>query len=139
MKSFRLSTVFAAALLGIATTASAGMEMKVFDGYTSSRAVLAGHYESAINIATQREDTSIRFHRIVNATALCVALTKTGQLEAAEAACDRAISEAADIGTAIQRRSSISIGLSAADVQAVVAGNRAVLDAVSPRLTASNQ
>ena len=137
MPTFRLSTVvYSLVLAAIAMPATAATEMRVFDGYASSRAVLAGRYANAIEIATDREATSIRFHRVVNATALCVALTKTGQLDAAEAACDRAVDNASELNFGLLQGAAGIAGLSAKEIRDVVAANRAVLQELSPLLTA---
>ncbi|MEL7538698.1 MAG: hypothetical protein AAFZ58_06900 [Pseudomonadota bacterium] len=107
--------------------------MTVFDGYASSRAVLKGSYERAIELALDREKTPIQFLRIVNATSLCVALAKTGEIESAVAACDRAVEQAVDLNVASMR----GLGaIRASEVREVVAGNRATLAEIQPTLTA---
>ena len=86
-------SIFAATLtLAVAPlSANAAHEMKVFEGFASSRAVLEKRYEAAAAIAQERENSSNRFYRIVNATSLCVALVKMKRVEEGAQACGRAV------------------------------------------------
>lgn len=108
-------------------SAHSALEMSVFDGYASSRAVLSGRYEQAISIASAREKTNIPFHRVVNATALCVALVKTNQVDDAASACERAEATLEDIR---QQHD----GMGRKQIVNIVMRNQQVISALQPAL-----
>lgn len=108
-------------------SAQAALEMKVFEGYASSRAVLSGRYERAIAIARTREQTHNRFYRIVNATALCVALVKTNRLEEGAAACERAVKQLDGIAREYD-------GMTREQIIDAVMANKTVIAALQPAL-----
>ncbi len=84
----------AAGLMSPAIAAPGQYEMRVLEGYASSKALLDGNYAKAMRLAEARRDSKLTVSRLANETTLCVALTKMGQLENAEKSCDKAVIEA---------------------------------------------
>ncbi len=123
----------ALALSVIQTTQAS--EMRVFEGYASSRAVLSGDYGRAIRIAEQRVDARVALHRVVNATALCVAYTKTDQLDRASTMCERA---SAEVETVPKNMARVSGYGDPAVLVKVVTDNRATLEQVTKSVEATN-
>ena len=77
-----------------------GVKMSVFEGYTSSDAVLAGDYPKAIELAkVALGSKNSSYMRTVEATTLCVAYTKTKMLESAKTYCEQALENSAKAST----------------------------------------
>lgn len=86
-----IATLACTLLLTTQSGFASPFKMSVFDDYESSIAVLKGDYDKAIELATLGLDTKSKYKRVVEATTLCVAYTKTGKYTAAESACDKAV------------------------------------------------
>ncbi|MFK7955736.1 MAG: hypothetical protein AB8B96_06540 [Lysobacterales bacterium] len=126
MKNYSLATILL--FLSLAPLAAhSALEMSVFEGYASSRAVLSGRYEEAISIASTREKTNVAFHRVVNATALCVALVKTNRIDDAATACERAEVTLENIGRQHD-------GMGRDQIVNTVMRNQQVITAIRPTL-----
>ena len=92
-------------VLGLLTLTSAnsvlaeGIKMSVFEGYTSSDALLAGDYAKAIELAIPAFDSKSSYKRTVEATTLCVAYTKTKMFESAKSYCEQALENSTKAAT----------------------------------------
>ncbi|MEM8984843.1 MAG: hypothetical protein AAGC71_17675 [Pseudomonadota bacterium] len=136
MHRLTVTTLALAVLLGFATDASAASEMQVFEGFASSRAVLAERYTDAIAIAEKRQRTEVAFFKIANATSLCVAHLKTGALELASTACEAAV----DTANGLRSRGFLNFTtLSIDDVRDVVSANRQVVATVQLSLASAQE
>lgn len=115
------------------TATAATAEMKVFEGFASSNALLRGDIATAVKIADRRKGSALKFSRFVNETTLCVALTKLGQLDLALDSCTRAELESKRISN-IHLESFGFADLSKIEVSQIARANLAI----TQRLIAQN-
>ena len=113
-------------------------EMSVFSDAAQGSKILSGKYENAITNMTAKNAPSER--QVDLQTNLCVAYAKSGQLEAAELACDKAVIAAKRL-----KRSTSSSFADGTPTRirgrylAIALSNRGVLRAVSGDLEAAKQ
>lgn len=110
----RMTVTLRALLVGLVLTtppaiaASDQYEMSVFEGFASAHALLAGNAERALSLTERQQGSTRLFNRMANQTTRCVALTKTGQLDAAGASCDLAVENAQQLKPFMLRRYGMS-------------------------------
>ena len=118
----------AACTPALSDTGKANYDMAFFTDSAQGSMILSGKYEMAIQKITTKVHRDDSLHVKTN---LCVAYTKAGDIEAAEAACEAAVTAAKNFRKV--RRSGFAVETPAqarARFMAIALSNRGVLNAV---------